>query len=103
MPRYIKLDDAIEIAKNYAKVRLQLHDWSGQAVAEDIAEELRNLPTTDVKEVEYGYWIRLNQKSFSTCDSFWQCSECRHESICATDYCPFCGSSMNREKSENNE
>lgn len=47
MSKLIMLDDAIEIAKGYAKSRLQMHDWSGQAVAEDIAEELKNLPTVE--------------------------------------------------------
>ena len=50
--------------------------------------------------VRHGYWIRLNRKSFSTCDSFWQCSECRHESIRVTDYCPFCGAEMAAKEDE---
>lgn len=50
--------------------------------------------------VNHGYWIRLNQMSFFTYDSFWQCSECRHESIRVTDYCPFCGAKMDAKEGE---
>ena len=49
--------------------------------------------------VRHGYWIRLNRKSFSTCDSFWQCSECRHENARRTDYCPHCGAEMDGKES----
>lgn len=50
--------------------------------------------------VRHGYWIRLNRKSFSTCDSFWQCSECRHENARRTDYCPHCGAKMDGKEGE---
>lgn len=47
MAKLIMLEDAIEIAEGYARSRLKMHDWSGQAVAEDIVEELKNLPTVE--------------------------------------------------------
>ena len=47
MSKLIMLEDAIEIAERYAKSRLEMHDLSGRAVAEDIVEELKNLPTVE--------------------------------------------------------
>lgn len=47
MSKLIMLEDAIEIAERYAKSRLKMLDWSGQSVADDISEELKNLPTVE--------------------------------------------------------
>ena len=64
---------------------------------------LESITPADVEKVKNGYWIRLNQMSFFTYDSFWQCSECRRENDRRTDYCPHCGAKMDEKENENAE
>lgn len=83
MPRYIDISD------------LHIPEGIFQGVnVPKLLAWLESITPADVKKAKNGYWIRLNQKSFSTCDSFWQCSECRHKNARRTDYCPHCGAEM---------
>ena len=47
-------------------------------------------------DVRHGYWIEIPN------DWEYQCSECRHLSLCQTVYCSACGARM-YEKGNNNE
>ena len=62
-----------------------------------IKDWLHNIIVDAVKDAtKHGEWIRKPDK-YSDLDCY-VCSECGHEKICLTKYCPNCGSEMKEVK-----
>ena len=81
MIEYVKREDAIEaVDKEYAT-----HDI---AQAE---ENIRELPSADVRENRRGEWVGINP----FVDTL-ECSECGYNSLkeLITPFCPWCGAEM---------
>ncbi len=94
-PRYVDanklLDRVFDVPTCYEE---------GREVKDEIITIIADFRAADVEEVEHGRWIRLNQMSFFTYDSFYQCSECQLETTNTTNYCPNCGAKMDGKRNE---
>ena len=109
--KYIELQKALSVCEMHYQHCLEMHDWSGDATADDIKEDIEKLPTADVVEVKHGY----NKTSMNHIDEFW-CSVCgfccadytetkydedgdyTYSCECEFDFCPRCGAKMDGKK-----
>ena len=49
--KYIELQKAIDVREMHYEHCLQMHDWSGDATADNIKRDIETIPTADVVEV----------------------------------------------------
>ena len=49
--KYIELQKALSVCEMHYEHCLEMHDWSGDATADNIKRDIETLPTADVVEV----------------------------------------------------
>ena len=98
--KYIELQKALNVCEMHYEHCLEMHDWSGDATADNIKRDIETIPTADVVEVKHGEWIPIvKQDDYLEppyCDTI-KCSECGQEadvSFHETPYCFRCGAKM---------
>ena len=99
MAEYIKREEAINLLWLYA-------DESCASIVSDF----ESLPAADVAEVRHGRWLDKGwDGDFSwqidgrgSCWRVYECSECQCKTSAKTDYCPNCGTRMDK-KEKNHE
>ena len=92
MSEYIKREDVLAICEKEYKERLKMLDYTGDTVAWNIGNVVKNLPAADVSEVRHGKWDR-NPIAIV-------CSECGKAFGLVemfAHYCPSCGAKMDLE------
>ena len=95
--KFIELQKALNVCEMHYEHCLEMHDWSGDATADNIKRDIETLPTADVVEVKHGEWIENGiQDSVLS-----KCSVCGISYGAYTfNYCPECGAKMDGGKAE---
>jgi len=97
--KYIELQKALNVCKMQYEHCLEMHDWSGDATADNIKRDIETLPTADVVEVKHAKW-EINYDGY-----YPYCSNCKTEpkNGVLSKHCPECGAKMDGQKDgENN-
>ena len=108
MKEYIKRTDAMRVCEIYSKRCFRADDSAGQDIADEILDDVINIPTANVREVVYAHW--------DTSSESYRCTNCDRsldEIMDADSYfsgriniekeiiaCPFCGAIMDGGNSE---
>ena len=85
MAEYLEREAAISWFMPYVHI-------GGYISADDMVEDIRNLPAADVAPVVRGRWDLLDDASSKIVK--WNCDKCNRISTRKTDYCPNCGADM---------
>ena len=85
MAEYIEREAAISWFMPYVHI-------GGYISADDMVEDIRNLPAADVAPVVRGRWDLLDDANSKIVK--WNCDRCNRISTSKTDYCPNCGARM---------
>ena len=108
MSEYIKRKDVFEILQSRLDSISQMSylnmDWHELDIMrnaiENAIDDVREVPTSDVRSVKYGKWIDVYTwtmfhefKSSGKGERFW-CSECEQGQKHKSNYCPCCGADM---------
>lgn len=90
--KYIELQKTLNVCEMHYEHCLEMHDWSGDATADNIKRDIENIPTADVVEVRHGKW-----ESFEI-PHMVRCSECGVSDLdihrTKFVFCPYCGAKM---------
>lgn len=99
MAEYIERKKALNVCEMHYQHCLEMRDWHGDRVADDIKTDIETIPAADVVEVKHGKWYRHDKKTHG--DTCYHCSQCEKMALtdCGmvwelTPYCPNCGAKM---------
>ena len=107
MPKeYIEREAALKVCEMHYQHCLEMHDWCGDATADNIQEDIKTIPAADVVEVRHGRW-EWDEHAIDWGLGGWVCGECKsiNDNIPTTpeinpyawvgsNYCPNCGVKM---------
>lgn len=80
---YIDREKALSICQKYYLHCLEMHDFSGDSIADDIQTDIQNLPTADLVEVVHC----KNCKYLMFSDFYGECSKGYMGIVSPDDYC----------------
>ena len=83
MPKYI---EAVSAATIIAEKR-------GIPIA-DLVDAFAEIPAADVSPVRHGRWLCVDTDT----EQFFLCNRCKKKEYWESDYCPNCGTLMDKEK-----
>lgn len=93
--KYIELQKALNVCEMHYEHCLEMHDWSGDATADNIKRDIETIPTADVVEVKHGKWKKGgNEKTCSVCKFIY------YSNNDDFNYCPNCGAKMDGERKQ---
>ena len=103
--KYIELQKAIDVCEMHYEHCLQMHDWSGDATADNIKRDIETIPTADVVEVKHGKWLYWQPGGTN---HLWKCSVCDGAIVTPMRFvakhiafCEHCGADMREEGADN--
>lgn len=96
MSSYIKRESVLAICEKEYKERLKMLDYSGDTIAWNIGNAVKNLPAADVVEVKHGKWELWTVRG----EAELYCSVCGNSPnvIYEYEFCPSCGAKMDLEE-----
>lgn len=80
---YIDREKALSICQKYYLHCLEMHDFSGDSIADDIQTDIQNLPTADVVEIVHC----KNCKHLMFSDCYGECKKGYMGIVSPDDYC----------------
>ena len=75
--KYIELQKALNVCEMHYEHCLEMHDWSGDATADNIKRDIETIPTADVVEVKHGEW--KHKRATIDGEHYFCCSKCGRE------------------------
>lgn len=88
--KYIELQKALSVCEMHYEHCLEMHDWSGDATADNIKRDIETLPAADVVEVVHARWEKTHDDPRV---NKYRCTNCKAEKM-RDNYCPSCGAKM---------
>ena len=91
MAEYIEREAALNVCEMHYQHCLEVHDWCGDATANNIQEDIKTIPAADVVEVRHGKWYNGDMPTYGG----YKCSVRELNTVeYNKPYCPNCGADM---------
>ena len=102
MKEYIEKAAALDICQKEYEERLRMADYCGDTVAWNIGGAIKNIPAADVAPVRHGRWMTTDAYPHhlycSVCyKTYAKNAKWVNELDLPTNYCPNCGTRMDKE------